>query len=488
MNKYFYFAIALVCSSCQQKEMPELLVPHQKFIEHITEDSGSFYFVDENRISDPGRGDAIGVFDSGIGGLTVFDAIINADFFNLVHENKPDGLNDFHHEQFLYLADQANMPYSNYVESGKRELLVEHILKDALFLLNNKYHLSAGSPERADDKPDIKALVIACNTATAYGKSHVETLCNYLGAGIKVIGVIDAGCKGVLEVLNQEEDATVAIFTTPATVSSEAYVKTLNGMAGNRKGKINIVQQGGKGLHESIDNKPEFIRKNFVSPYKEYQGPTLRDEKYKIEKELLPHYNFNSSGSAILYNGSGLEGSDTIQLNSVDNYTRFHIVSLMEKVKEQGDKIPLKAIILGCTHYPYVTEIIEEVLDELREKDRYAGLIGDSVYIIDPALNTARELYKHLYENNLLNSAGPGRLETSRFYISVPNKFESSVETETGGERFKYDYQYFTRDINELKDYIQVVPLSREVISDEQLGLIQQRLPLTYDILMQDGF
>jgi glutamate racemase len=160
----------------------------------------------------------------------------------------------------------------------------------------------------------------------------------------------------------------------------------------------------------------------------------------------------------------------------------------MEKVKEQGDKIPLKAIILGCTHYPYVTEIIEEVLDELREKDRYAGLIGDSVYIIDPALNTARELYKHLYENNLLNSAGPGRLETSRFYISVPNKFESSVETETGGERFKYDYQYFTRDINELKDYIQVVPLSREVISDEQLGLIQQRLPLTYDILMQDGF
>lgn len=481
----FLLFIVLVSFQCKQKEMPGLLVPHGKFIEQISKDSDSFYFVDKKRISAPDKRSAIGVFDSGIGGLTVFDAIINADFFNMVHENKPDGLNDFHHEQFLYLADQANMPYSNYVESGKGELLVEHILKDALFLLNNRYHLSPDSPEIFYDKPGIKALVIACNTATAYGKGHVEELYNYLGTGLKVIGVIDAGCKGALEVISPEEDATVAIFATPATVSSEAYVTTLNGLAQSRLGRIAIIQQGGKGLHESIDNKPEFINKHFSSPYKEYQGPSLRDKKYRIDKELFPYYNFNSSGSAILFNGKNIEESDTIQLNSVENYTRFHIVSLIEQIKEKGDNIPLKAIILGCTHYPYVSDIIDEVFSELRQTDRYSALIGDSVYIIDPALNTARELYRHLYENNLFNSAGSDRLKTSRFYISVPNKFESSVQTEADGKRFRHEYQYFVRGINELKNYTLQVPLSGEVISREQLDLIQQRLPLTYKLIMQ---
>ena len=462
-----------------------MLAPHGEFIESVTKQSGSFYFVDKKRITVPEKSKAIGVFDSGIGGLTVFDAIANADFFNLVHESEPDGLNDFHYEQFLYLADQANMPYSNYVESGKRELLVEHILKDALFLLNNRYHLSPDSPETSYDKPDIKALVIACNTATAYGKEHVEELYNYLGTGIKVIGVIDAGCKGALEAVSQAEDATVAIFATPATVSSEAYLKTLNSLSKDRQGKISIVQQGGKGLHESIDNKPEFINTGCSRPFKGYQGPSLSDENYKIEKELLPYYNFDCAGSDILYNYNSIEESDTIQLNSVANYTRFHIVSLMEKVRKKGDNIPLKAIILGCTHYPYVTDVIEEILVELRGTERYSELIGNPVYIIDPALNTARELYRHLYENDLLNITGADRLKTSRFYISVPNIFEPSVETEEDGNRFRYEYQYLIRGINELKDYTLLVPLSREVISNEQLGLIKQRLPLTYELITQ---
>ena len=112
---------------------------------------------------------AIGIFDSGIGGLSVFDAIINADNFNAHQQQISDGIIDFSKEKFIYFADQANMPYSNYVEAGRIELLIEHILKDVVFLMNDRYHSSPKSEEILYDKPNVKTIVIACNTATAYG-------------------------------------------------------------------------------------------------------------------------------------------------------------------------------------------------------------------------------------------------------------------------------------------------------------------------------
>ncbi len=63
----------------------------------------------------------IGVFDSGIGGLTVLEAIRSLDAFN--NETlapQADGKLDFADEQFVYLGDQANMPYGNYPARGKK--------------------------------------------------------------------------------------------------------------------------------------------------------------------------------------------------------------------------------------------------------------------------------------------------------------------------------------------------------------------------------
>ncbi len=59
---------------------------------------------------------SIGVFDSGIGGITVFDEILNADNYNEAGKRVSDNVPDFKKESFIYMADQANMPYSNYVE------------------------------------------------------------------------------------------------------------------------------------------------------------------------------------------------------------------------------------------------------------------------------------------------------------------------------------------------------------------------------------
>ena len=81
----------------------------------------------------------IGVFDSGIGGLTVLEAILTLDdFHNDDLKPGPDGRPDFANERFVYLGDQANMPYGNYAQAGRADFLRELILKDAIFLLGNR--------------------------------------------------------------------------------------------------------------------------------------------------------------------------------------------------------------------------------------------------------------------------------------------------------------------------------------------------------------
>ena len=70
----------------------------------------------------------IGIFDSGTGGLTVFDAIVNFDKYNNKTRNftsNGDSIRDFNQESFIYLADQANMPYGNY-EGHKIPLFKGH--------------------------------------------------------------------------------------------------------------------------------------------------------------------------------------------------------------------------------------------------------------------------------------------------------------------------------------------------------------------------
>ena len=81
----------------------------------------------------------IGVFDSGIGGLTVLEAILTLDaFHNDTLQPGSDGEPDFADERFQYFGDQANMPYGNYSSAGRTDYLRELIVKDAIFLLGKR--------------------------------------------------------------------------------------------------------------------------------------------------------------------------------------------------------------------------------------------------------------------------------------------------------------------------------------------------------------
>ena len=130
-----------------------------------------------------GRHAAIGVFDSGVGGLTVLKALM---------ERLPL-------ESTVYLGDTARVPYGT--KSG--EVVTRYSLANAQALLEY----------------DIKALVVACNTASAVALPALEAQ-----LPIPVIGVI---VPGALAAAKATKTGRVAVIGTPGTIASGAYQAAL---------------------------------------------------------------------------------------------------------------------------------------------------------------------------------------------------------------------------------------------------------------------
>ena len=107
----------------------------------------------------------------------------------------------------------------------------------------------------------------------------------------------------------------------------------------------------------------------------------------------------------------------------------FRFLKISESQKATS---PLKSIILGCTHYPYLSSEIKKVLGELynyKEDDgsyRYRPFMMEDIILVDPAENTAKELYEYLKEADLLVEEGD--IYNSQFYISVPNRANPKIK------------------------------------------------------------
>ena len=122
----------------------------------------------------------IGVFDSGIGGLTVYRALREA----------------LPHEDFIYLGDTARLPYGT-----KSKETVEHYTVGAARLLQ---------------KMGIKFLVVACNTASAHALGAVQREAPEL----PYYGVIAAGAEAAVKATRS---GRIAVLATEGTVNSGAY-------------------------------------------------------------------------------------------------------------------------------------------------------------------------------------------------------------------------------------------------------------------------
>lgn len=143
----------------------------------------------------------VGVFDSGVGGLTVAREIMR----------------QIPGERIVYFGDTARVPYGN-----KSKETVIRFTKQIIRFLRTQ---------------DVKAIVIACNTASAHALAEVEKEID-----IPIIGVIHAGARTAV---NATRNGKIGVIGTEGTISSGIYTK--------------VIQQLGPGMEVSGKSCPLLV-------------------------------------------------------------------------------------------------------------------------------------------------------------------------------------------------------------------------------------
>jgi glutamate racemase len=141
-------------------------------------------------------GAPIGIFDSGMGGLTVMRAL---------KARLPN-------ESFVYLGDTARLPYG----TKSADTVTRYAVQASATLM----------------RYDIKLLVVACNTASA---AALPTLMQTL-APLPVVGVIEPGAEAAVAAA---PDGPIAVIATEGTVKGGAYVRAIQALAPH----MPVVQQ-----------------------------------------------------------------------------------------------------------------------------------------------------------------------------------------------------------------------------------------------------
>jgi glutamate racemase len=369
----------------------------------------------------------IGVFDSGIGGLTVLEAILALDAFdNVSLQPGADGIPDFKDEKIIYFGDQANMPYGNYSAVGRTDYLRELVLKDAVFLLGKRYH--AGGAVRLD-KPPVKAIVIACNTATAYGLEDIRQALKAWNIPVIVVGVVEAGARGVRESRAPEDTGAIGVLATVGTCASGAYPRLIGqvmGLAGRTVPPI--TQQGSPSLAGVIEGDPAFPQ-------------------------------------------------------SLAHQTMEDVRDLVETHKRSGAAAPLRTVVLGCTHFPLAKAEIDAAFAKLRQTEDYHGAIGNEITYVNPAEWTARELFRELAKATLrLPPAKRAALSRHQFFLSTPNPASPAAQLSSEGG-LQRDYKY-GREAGrlDLEDTVNI-PLRAQDLPAVSRNLVEKKLPLVWEAL-----
>jgi glutamate racemase len=256
----------------------------------------------------------IGMFDSGIGGLTVLNAI---------HELLPK-------EKLVYFADTARLPYGD----KSAETVLRYSIENSIFLMEHW----------------IKLLVIACNTASSVAVDKLRQLFN-----IPVIGVIEPGAKTAVSV---SKSGRIAVLGTRGTIQSGAYQREIL--------KINPH------AHIELIACPLFVP--------------------LIEEGLHDHA-----------------------------ATRLIVQDYLAPLQ----KTPIDTILLGCTHYLALADIIRETLDR-------------DVEIVDSASTCAEHVSCVLHEKSLATASK--ETATPLYYASDnPEKFR------------KLGQKFMTKNLGEVK-------------------------------------
>lgn len=337
----------------------------------------------------------IGMFDSGVGGLTVLEQMLAMDLYdNATGERHPDGRPDFERERFVYFGDQANMPYGDYSAANKMDYLRKLIVDDTEFLLGK----------------NAKIIVIACNTATALGLDAVTA--RTAKEGVETVGVIGAGVRSALAlpaIADAGGDIAIGVMATPGTIASGAYERTILAEAKRLglKAKIKVFSQGCAGLADAVE-----------------------------------------------------AGSPT-----ANEIAKVNLRELLAKHAADGGAGPLKAVILGCTHFPFVLPALKEV--------------AEGIVFVDPALATAEECYLALRRSG---RAGNSRMSLAAF-ISIPAPGLDKQFLDKDG-RLTRAIKYGREPTDPT---VWTVPKPYSVVEAEKNEFIRRSLPLVWSFITRSS-
>ena len=208
----------------------------------------------------------IGVFDSGLGGLTCVRELI---------EKMP-------HENVIFLADNKNVPYG----SKNREQIRVLSFNNVCFL--NRF--------------DLKALIIACNTSEANARDVIEDNVN-----VPVYGVIRPAVKAALKAT---ENRKIGLFATSLTVRSGKYEEILKEYADDAKlyskecpDLVPMIEDGKFGIsnQEMIETVDEYLRPLIEKGIDTLiLGCTHYDVLIDILKKQYPDLNVVSSSRCVI--------------------------------------------------------------------------------------------------------------------------------------------------------------------------------------------
>ena len=183
----------------------------------------------------------IGIFDSGIGGLSILNSLSQT----------------FTKENFIYLADNKNCPY------GKK----------------SSQEISALSTKNCNIliELDCKMIIIACNTATTNSVEHLRKLIS-----IPIIGIE----PGIKPAINYTKTNNIGILATEKTLDSKLFLKTF---LSNKTDKVKIHEQIGHDLVNKIENGADMslIKKDLIK----YLNPML-DKNIDCLVLGCTHYHF----------------------------------------------------------------------------------------------------------------------------------------------------------------------------------------------------
>lgn len=254
----------------------------------------------------------IGVFDSGVGGLTVVKEL------NRLLPN----------EKIIYFGDTARVPYGN----KSKETIIHYSLQVGYFLMKKK----------------IKMLVVACNTASSVS---IPTLRRHFH--IPVIGVIEPGAKSAIE---DTKSSNIGVVGTLGTVKSNSYKKALKKIKPSVKVYQNacplFVQLAEEGWNR---NKiARLISDEYLKPFKGKNIDTLilGCTHYPILKDVIQQ----SAGKKVQLIDSGKETAKEVlrilekkkMLNkykmSERNHSVFYVSDFPHKFKEVSQRFLSKEL------------------------------------------------------------------------------------------------------------------------------------------------